>query len=299
MARKNFALEAERDASILPQTPRLTMQEDRVRGTSRLGSAINIELDRLAPDSNQVRSVIDIDSPEMQDLATSISSHGILQPLTVFYQETNKCYQIISGERRYHAAKRAGLSVVPCLVRERPPSASEKKQLQLIENLHRKDMSALDEAIAFQALQQEHGLTLEEIGKQVGKSKSYISKAIRICDLSDEIKTEVATSQLAKKTLSFEHLLEIAKKTTPEEQRGLFEKIKGGRLNVKQVRSLVKAPDKNERSGRPRNFSHRFEDPERRFVVTVQFRTPSVANSELVTALRMALDSLTNAEPPN
>jgi ParB family chromosome partitioning protein len=159
----------------------------------------------------------------------------------VYYSRDEDVYQIVSGERRYHAAVLAGVQQIPCLVRDRIPNSSEVTQLQLIENLHRKDMSVLDESAAYKRLNEVHRLKLDDIARQVGKSKSHVSKVMRICDLADDLKHEVATSQLSKTTLSFEHLLEIARKKSAAEQWSLYKRVIGGRLSVKEMRDVLRS----------------------------------------------------------
>jgi len=289
MAKKNFAEEAERDASFTPRAFQTAVVDRRIEGTTRLGGAINVTISRISPDPTQVRRAMDVGSDEMKELAESIAVHGILQPLTVFYDRTNELYRIISGERRYHAAKLAGIEAVPCLVRDRAPTGAETTELQLIENLHRKGMSPLDEAAAYKTLQEEHSLKLDDIAKQVGKSKSHISKALRLCDLAEDVKNQVATSQLEGKPLSFEHLLEISRKTSPKEQRELLAKVQDGGLNVRELRKEVHGEKQKGTGGRPRYISHKYSDPEGGFWLVVHFKKTKTTPADVELALKKAL----------
>ncbi|MCC6805803.1 MAG: ParB/RepB/Spo0J family partition protein [Deltaproteobacteria bacterium] len=295
MAKKNFAAEAERDASFTSRAFETSVVDRRIEGTTRLGGAVTVSLTRIERDPNQVRQEMDLGSDEMKELAESISAHGILQPLTVFYDRPAEVYRIISGERRYHAAKLAGLESVPCLVRDRPPTGAEITQLQLIENLHRKGMSPLDEAAAYRALNESHNLKLDEIAKQVGKSKAHVSKALRLSNLPDDIKSAVSTSKQGENALSFEHLYEVAKKTSPDEQRALFEKIRTGGLNVRELRKEVEG-EKKPAGGRPRYISHKYSDPEGEFWLVVHFKKTKASPADVELALKKALADAQRAQ---
>lgn len=291
MVKKNFAAEAERDANTNTRAPKFSVHETRTRGTSRLGGAVVIDLQRLEPDAGQVRSAMDLASNEMRELAESIKIHGVLQPLTVFYKRDSDVYRIISGERRYHAAITAGIREVPCLVRECPPSEAERTQLQLIENLHRKDMNPLDEATAYQALSKDHGLTLAQIAAQVGKSKSYISKSVRLCSLAEDIKADLTAPQNERPKLAFEHLQEIARQKTTNAQRELYERVRDNALSVKEMRHEAKR-NKQGAGQRGKRAMHRFSDPNGHFSVVVRFKKAEVEQSDVRNALEAALTAL-------
>ena len=137
---------------------------------------------KVEPNPDQPRR--EFDEEELQALADSISVHGIIQPLTV--RELNSSYyQIIAGERRWRAARMAGLSDVPVVVIE----ADDRKamELALIENLQRQDLNCVEEALGYKALIEEYGLTQEETAERVGKSRPAVANSLRLLGLSGEV----------------------------------------------------------------------------------------------------------------
>ena len=146
---------------------------------------------RVEPDPDQPRK--DFDPEALAELAESITEHGIIQPLTV--RETkNGYYQIIAGERRWRAARLAKLSEVPAIVME----ADDKKamELALIENLQRQDLNAVEEAMGYRGLMDDHGLTQEEAAARVGKSRPAVANALRLLNLDPDVLDMVRSGQL-------------------------------------------------------------------------------------------------------
>ena len=146
---------------------------------------------RVEPNPDQPRR--DFDPEELAALAESITEHGIIQPLTV--RETKSgYYQIIAGERRWRAARLAKLSEVPAIIIE----ADDRKtmELALIENLQRQDLNAVEEAMGYRSLMDDHGLTQEEAAARVGKSRPAVANALRLLTLDPDVLDMVRTSQL-------------------------------------------------------------------------------------------------------
>ena len=137
---------------------------------------------KVEPNPDQPRH--DFDEEELQALADSIEIHGVIQPLTV-RETANGYYQIIAGERRWRAARIANLSEVPVVVIE----ADDKKamELALIENLQRQDLNAVEEALGYQSLMQEYGLTQEDAAKRVGKSRPAVANSLRLLALAPKV----------------------------------------------------------------------------------------------------------------
>ena len=147
---------------------------------------------KVEPNPDQPRQ--DFDEEELQALADSISVHGVLQPLTV--RELNSgYYQIIAGERRWRAARLANLSEVPAVIIE----ADDKKarELALIENLPRQDLNPVEEALGYQSLINEYGLTQEETATQVGKSRPAVANALRLLGLCPEVLERLRRNELS------------------------------------------------------------------------------------------------------
>ena len=186
---------------------------------------------KVEPNPDQPRQ--DFDEEELQTLADSISVHGIIQPLTV-RELPSGYYQIIAGERRWRAARLAGLSDVPVVVIE----ADDKKamELALIENLQRQDLNPVEEALGYQTLMEEYGLTQEDTAQQVGKSRSAVANTLRLLALPDEI-----MAMLEEGTLSAGHARAILPLPSPEAQIACAKKVIEGQLSVRQTEALVKA----------------------------------------------------------
>lgn len=143
---------------------------------------VKVPLDRLKPNPDQPRKTFDPDT--IRELATSIKENGVIQPLVV--KKDGGDYMIIAGERRFRAAKVAGLSTVPVIVREM--TEQKIREVSLIENLQREDLNAIEEAEAIAELMENYNVTQEELSGRIGKSRSAISNSIRLLNLPDEIK---------------------------------------------------------------------------------------------------------------
>ena len=190
----------------------------------------SIKTSLIDPKSGQPRK--NFDSELLAQLADSIAAHGVLQPILV--RETgNGRYQIIAGERRWRAAKLAGLSEIPALTLDKDDlSAAE---IALVENIQRENLNPIEEAGAFRALSEEYGMTQEELSRRVGKSRSYIANAVRLIELPDDVKSLVSSGELsaghARTLLGLRdrtQILPFAKKTIAEG------------LSVRELEELVK-----------------------------------------------------------
>lgn len=167
--------------ALIPDTPK-----------ARSGLA-EIPLDRLSPNPEQPRKHFADDG--LDELADSIRRHGVLQPLLVS-EDGSGGYRVIAGERRWRAARVAGLKTVPAVIREKL-GARDELALALVENLQRRDLSALEEARAFEHLRSEHGLSQAEIAKQVGMDRSTVANALRLLRLSEKIQELVEAGRLS------------------------------------------------------------------------------------------------------
>jgi ParB family chromosome partitioning protein len=187
-----------------------------------------IAIDLLDPNPFQPRTTFDEES--LTELANSIKSQGILQPLLVRTSpETAERFQIIAGERRWRAAALAGLHEVPVLLRVM--TDSDAAAAALVENLQRQGLNAMDEAEGYQRLIQEFGLTHETMGEVVGKSRAHIGNMLRLLRLPDRTKAAVRTG-----TLSFGHARALLGHETPD---ALIDQVIGRGLSVRQTEALV------------------------------------------------------------
>ena len=189
-----------------------------------------IPIHKIEPNAHQPRS--DFDEEELEALSESISVHGILQPLTV-RKLPSGYYQIIAGERRWRAARKAGLSEVPVVVVE----ADDRKamELALIENLQRQDLNPVEEAMGYQTLIGEYGLTQEEAAKQVGKSRPTVTNALRLLALCPD-----ALEKLRKGDLTPGHARAILSLKSEKKQQEAAQKITALGLSVRQAELLCR-----------------------------------------------------------
>ncbi len=172
------------------------------------------------------------DAEGIDALADSIATHGILQPITV-RRLPSGYYQIISGERRWRAARQAGLHEVPVLIIE----ADDRKvmELSLIENLQREDLNPMEEAAGYQRLMADFGLTQEECAERVGKSRSAVANALRLLNLPEPIQAMVEDGRL-----TAGHARCLVAVGDPALQQKIAEKVAGEELSVRQTEQLVK-----------------------------------------------------------
>ena len=155
-----------------------------MENTTENGSeTIILALEEITPNREQPRK--EFDEEKIAELADSIRQHGILQPLLVRPMVTGG-YQIVAGERRYRAARMAGLSEVPVVVRELEDA--QVTELALIENLQREDLTPMEEAQGYQSLMEKYGMTQEQVAETVGKSRPTVTNALRLLQLSEEVR---------------------------------------------------------------------------------------------------------------
>lgn len=154
---------------------------------------VEVDIEAIVPNPHQPRHLIA--EASLTSLAESIRLHGILQPLVVARSMEDGLYHLIAGERRWRAAKLAGLRDVPVVVKE--AAASQFLELALIENIQRADLNPLEEAEAYHQLQQEFGLTQEEIARKVGRNRVSVTNSLRLLKLPDEAKRSLASGEIS------------------------------------------------------------------------------------------------------
>ena len=161
-------------------------------GTADGGEAVRyVDISDIKPNANQPRK--NFDPGKIAELADSILEHGVIQPLVVRPAEVG--YEIVAGERRWRAARKAGLKTVPCLVREL--TDRENMLIAIIENMQREDLDPIEEAMGLQQMSSVYGMTQEEISRSVSKSRPYISNSLRLLKLPEEIKAHVSSGELS------------------------------------------------------------------------------------------------------
>lgn len=199
--------------------------------------SVTLPISQVEPGLNQPRKRFE--QGALDDLAESIRVHGIIQPLTVRRLATGY-YQIIAGERRWRAAKAAGLQEVPAVIIE----ADDRKvmELGLIENLQREDLNPAEEARGYRTLMEEYGLTQEQVAQQMGKSRPAITNTLRLLALPDEV-----MQLLEDGTLSAGHARALLSLPSPGLQREAAKRVAEEQLSVRQTEALVKALQKEKR----------------------------------------------------
>ena len=196
--------------------------------------SVSLPISQVEPGLNQPRK--NFDQEALADLADSIRIHGIIQPLTV-RRLASGYYQIIAGERRWRAAKAAGLVEVPAVIIE----ADDRKvmELGLIENLQREDLNPSEEAKGFKTLMDEYGLTQEQVAERMGKSRPAVANTLRLLALPEDILALVEAGKL-----SAGHARAILGAPTAAMQRECAKRVIKGQLSVRQTEALVKALQK-------------------------------------------------------
>lgn len=192
-------------------------------------TTMDVNIDLIDTDPEQPRK--DFNEEALDELAQSIELHGILQPLIV--TEEGRRYRIISGERRYRAARKAGLKVVPVIVRKL--SEQKKLQIALIENLQREDLNPMEQAHALHRLMTEHNLTQQEIAHSVGKSRSSIANLLRLTSLPKD-----AADMLVSGALSFGHAKALLGLDDPEVISQVAAVVAARGLSVRETEDLIR-----------------------------------------------------------
>jgi ParB family chromosome partitioning protein len=194
-------------------------------------SPFEVDIDQLSPNRYQPRSRAD--DARIDDLAHSIKANGIIQPIVV--RRVGNAYQIIAGERRWHAAQRAGLLKVPVTVRDLP-EGQEQKLLEwaLIENIQREDLNVIEEAMAYKRLVAEFDLTQEEIAAAVGKDRSSVANILRLLKLPIDVRDEVSAGRL-----SMGHARALLALDNEQEQRNLARDAVARGWSVRETEQIV------------------------------------------------------------
>ena len=195
------------------------------------GNSQFIPVDQILPNPSQPRG--EMDDISLDELANSIREHGIIQPLILTKDETGDYYTLIAGERRLRAAKLVGLESVPCIVRQ--ASEQERLELALIENIQRENLSPLDSAHAYLKLQEEFGLTQDQVAERVGKSRVAVTNTIRLLKLPEE-----ALVALNSEKISEGHARALLGLASSQAQLAALQTILRDELNVRQAEELVR-----------------------------------------------------------
>ncbi|MDD2484017.1 MAG: ParB/RepB/Spo0J family partition protein [Eubacteriales bacterium] len=190
---------------------------------------VTVDIHKIKPNVGQPRK--HFDEQKLSELANSIEIHGVIQPILV--REVAGGFEIVAGERRFRAARKAGLKELPCIVREL--SEEQNMLIALIENMQREDLNPIEEAEGLAKMIETYGLTQEEVSRSVGKSRPYISNALRLLKLPEKIQELVVTGKL-----TGGHARTLVVVDALEKQLAIAEKCVRKNLSVRELEELVR-----------------------------------------------------------
>ncbi len=229
MARTDFRAAAARrlseDSELSPAIVSLLTPDSPTRS---VGVRI-VPIDRIDPNPKQPRVLFE--ESALEELASSIREHGVLQPILVRPIGPNR-YQIVAGERRWRASRLAGLVSIPALIEEIDDDTA--LEISIIENLQREDLTPLDEAAMYDRMVHEHGYSIRKLAEKLGKDKGYLENRLRLAGAPDEIRELVS---LRKDSLS--HAYELMKVEDPKKRRRLTEQVARGELTLIKLREKI------------------------------------------------------------
>lgn len=199
--------------------------------TAGSSSISEIALEKIYPNPDQPRRTFDEEA--LEELALSIKEHGVISPITL-RKESNNRYMIIAGERRFRAAKIAGLAAIPAYIR----TAKDEQVMEwaLIENIQREDLDAIEIALAYQRLMDEYNLTQERMSERVGKKRATVANYLRLLKLPAEIQLGIK-----EKKIDMGHARAILGSPSPERQLSIYKRIVQDGLSVRKVEEIVSA----------------------------------------------------------
>jgi ParB family transcriptional regulator, chromosome partitioning protein len=250
--------------------------------TSFSGAAVGrmIRVDQIRPNPEQPRKVLG----DLGELTDSVRSKGVLEPLLVRFVPSEGCFYIISGERRYHAARAAGLREVPCI--EKTADEAETLEIGLIENIQRKDLTPFEEADGLHRLATQFEYTHEDIAKKIGRARSSVTETLSLRNIPEALRKKCIEHGISSKSL----LLQIARQPTEKKMIEMFQRILQGGL----TRDEARRERREDQAGpqRPQPFIFHFEPQNETFKFRIQFKKSHVSRDELIVTLREILAQL-------
>ena len=214
-----------------------------------------ISLDQILPNRYQPRTTFL--ETDLEELAQSVKEHGVLQPIVV-RRKGDGMYELIAGERRFRAAKIAGMTTIPALIR----NSNDEKALAvaLVENIQRQNLNPMEEAKAYSRLMGEFGLTQDLVSRSVGKDRSSIANILRLLSLPKDVQQFIESG-----AISLGHAKVLAGLSTAEAQLHLAHKIVSEQLSVRQIEQMVSGYQKKDRTTESKKASHKFRNLEEQF----------------------------------
>ena len=236
-----------------------------------------IPIDQVDPNPDQPRQAMG----DLGELISSVTEKGIIEPLVVRQRGTR--YQIIAGERRYHAAVQSGLHELPVVVRD--VDDREMLELALIENIQRKDLTPFEESDAMQSLAQRCGYTHEDLAKRLGKSRSTITETLSLTSMPPDVRKVCRLAGIGNRSL----LLQVVRQGDTQKMLALAERIASqGGTTREQIRKDAQKP----KAGRPKSFVFAFRPVGKAFNLRLSFNRRSASKSDVISALEAILEEL-------
>ena len=230
-----------------PAEPAAAPRANQFQGRTQLREACLIRLERIVADPNQPRGEFDADA--LERLASSLKQRGLLQPIRVRWDEANQQYVIVIGERRWRAAKLAGMESMACIVVPGTATPEEILEDQLVENCLREDLKPVEQARAYQSLMHRLGLSQRALAEKLDVSQGQIMQSLKLLELPEPIRESIDEGKIAP-SIGYE----IAKVADPEQQMELAEQVARGAAGRAEIRDrTVKAP-------RPKRWSCTLDD---------------------------------------
>src|SRR3954464_5706860 len=242
-----------------------------------------ISIDKLDPNPDQPR----VEIGDLEELTMSIREKGVLEPLLVKPSVVNGRWMIIAGERRWRAAREAGIRDLPCIEMDVDDKAIA--EIALIENMQRKDLTPWEEADGLLALCERFGYTHEEVARKVGKSRSTVTEALSIATLPEEIRQQCRRADITSKSL----LLEIVRQPDDDSMRKIANEIVSRGATREDLRATRRARMEgliSKEEEKP--FKFRFVSPRKEFRLELSFRRLNVDSTEILAALREAIEHI-------
>jgi len=250
--------------------------------TSYSGAAVGrmIPVEQIRPNPEQPRKALG----DLRELSDSIRQKGVLEPLLVRFIPQEDCFYIISGERRYHAARAAGLREVPCI--EKTADDAETLEIALIENIQRKDLTPFEEADGLQRLSEQFNYSHEELARKIGKARTSVTETLLLRNIPDSLRKKCVENGITTKSL----LLQIARQPTDRQKLELFARI----LQTGLTRDGARQARSDDKQGpqRAQPFIFQYEPENESFRFRLQFKKSHVSRDELIRTLKEILSQL-------
>jgi len=241
-----------------------------------------VPIDKLDPNPQQPRT----DIGDLTELTASISEKGVLEPLLVKPSRLTGRWMIIAGERRWRAAREAGLTEVPCIEMEVDDRAVA--EIALIENMQRKDLTIWEEADGLLFLCEKFGHTRDEVARKVGKSRSTVTELISIASLPEDVREQCRQAGITAKSI----LLEMARQPDDQSMRRLAAKITSEGLTRESAREVRRQEVGPRVVPEAKPYSFRYVAPQKDFSLEIRFRRATVSPAEVSAALQLAVQAV-------